>query len=99
MNENCDDVFLKKEQTISWDNAPEWVLQGIIGREELSSPYDLFGKDIPITEDELSSLQLSCKPSPNIKPYVKFLDMNNTPGDVNYNKPKSTVQIGIKITF
>jgi hypothetical protein len=35
----------------------------------------------------------------NVKPFVKFVDMNNGPDDKDYNKPKSSVVIGIDVSF
>lgn len=62
------------------------------------SIYDLLSS-VEVTPEEVEAFQKAMQEDSNVKPFVKFVDMNNNPVDKDYNKPKSSVVIGIDVSF
>ena len=66
----------------------------------LSAIYDQLLPDIPMTEEQMSQLQTQEKEKPSIKPFIEFVDLNDSSKEpVNEIKPNPAVVIGIKGEF
>lgn len=61
------------------------------------SVYDLLSS-VEVSPAEAEALQKAASSGGSIKPFIKFVDMNNNSGE-KQNKPKTSVVIGIDISF
>jgi len=54
---------------------------------------------IQLSPDEVDALKKASAEKSTVKPFIKFVDMNNCKDDKQYNKPKSSIVIGIDVEF
>ena len=68
-------------------------------KNQVSSVWDLLSGD-PLKG--IDPAEVFCKPKPkksNISPQIKICDLNNSKSSRNENKPKTAIEIGVKLEF
>lgn len=84
--------FLSSDEDLTYEY---WL------KNQISSVYDLLSGIDALSEDELNAFQPEDKPNPMLKPYAKIKNLNKNPDEYHIDcaKPKTAVEIGIKIEF
>lgn len=68
-------------------------------KNQVSSVWDLLSGD-PLKG--IDPAEVFCKPKPkksNISPQIKIRDLNNSESSPKENKPKTAIEIGVKLEF
>jgi len=59
--------------------------------------YDLLSS-VEVSPEDAEALQKAVSSGVHVKPFIKFVDLNNNPGEKE-NKPKTAVVIGLDFSF
>ena len=69
-------------------------------KSDVSSVFDVIGNNVVGDGIDFDDILKKHKPKkPNPRPYVSIVDLNNSDDAPYENKPKTAIEVGVKIEF